>query len=285
MLAAPTGVTGTPTGTSVAVHWTGITAPGTVNYVVTRTAGSSGSPVDVCGSPSDPLSATPTSCTDSPVAAGTYSYSVTAMFRTWTATGAPSSPVVVPSLTTSTTLSLSSTSATYGTEDSVTYMAAVSSGSAMAPTGTVAVAADGTGLCTITLPATTCSAGATALDAAGSPYTVTAVYSGNAAYQGSSSTGQGLTVGSDSTTTTVTASPDTVTTGFEQTALLSATVATGNGEALPSAGEQVTIDVGATSCFATLAPRSRRRRRILCDRRLVARGRRHPLVGHRYLRR
>jgi hypothetical protein len=254
VLAAPTAVSGTPTGTSVAVDWTGITAPGTVNYVVTRAAVPSGSPVDVCGSPSDPLPATPTSCTDSPVAAGTYTYSVTALFRTWTATSAPSNPVVVTSQTTTTTLSLSPTSATYGTEGAVTFRAAVSSGSAIAPSGTVTIAGGGTTLCTITLPATTCAAGATALDAAGSPYTVTAAYSGDAENAGSSSTGQDLTVGFDSTTTAVTASPDTVTTGFEDTALLLATVTTRGGEALPSTGEQVSIDVGSAHCVALLVP-------------------------------
>ena len=254
VLAAPTAVTGTATGTSVAVHWTATSAPGPVNYVVTRAAVPSGTPVDACGTQSNPLPSSPPSCTDSPVAGGTYTYSVTAMFKTWTATSAPSGPVVVPSQTTTTSLSLSQASVTYGTEGSVTFTAAVSTGSANAPTGTVAITADGTGLCTITLPATSCPAGATALNAAGSPYAVTAVYSGDAGNQGSTSTGRNLTVGFDSTTTTVTVSPDTVTTGFEQTALLSATVATGGGETLPSTGEQVSIDVGATSCSAALAP-------------------------------
>jgi len=51
----------------------------------------------------------------------------------------------------------------------------------------------------------------------------------------------------------VAATPDTVTTGFEDSATLTATVVTGNGEVLPSGGP-VTVDVGTTSCVATLVP-------------------------------
>ena len=53
-LDAPTGVDVTPVGSDADVVWSPVPAPGvgTVGYVVTRTAVSDGTVVDVCGSPS-----------------------------------------------------------------------------------------------------------------------------------------------------------------------------------------------------------------------------------------
>lgn len=111
-LAAPTGVTvRASSGTSVAVSWTasvGSSAP--TGYFVTRTGGGStgstvpgstvagstvpGSTVPACSSNATSLT-TGTSCTDAAVPAGTYTYAVTAVYRSWTATSAISSSVTV----------------------------------------------------------------------------------------------------------------------------------------------------------------------------------------------
>ncbi|HVC67271.1 MAG TPA: putative Ig domain-containing protein [Acidimicrobiales bacterium] len=255
-LAAPGGVAGSPHGTDVAVTWAGVPAPGggAVGYVVARAPVPSGPSVDVCGSPAAPLPAAPTSCTNSPVHAGTYSYVVTALYRTWTSTSAPTGPVVVDPVVSTTSLELSADTATYGAEDSVTFRATVGPTAGITPTGTVSVAADGVGLCSIRLPDTTCTADATALGSSDAPHTVTAAYGGDDEYTGSVSSGRDLTVLPDATTTAVAAEPDTVTAGYEDSAALTATVTTGNGEPLPGPNEDVTVDVGTTSCVAILVP-------------------------------
>jgi len=253
-LAAPTSVSGGVAGADVALSWTGVTAPGagTVTYVVLRTLSPSGSPVDVCGTASTHV--TTTSCTDTSVHAGTYTYAVVAHWRSWSAASPPSSDVVVDRQATTTALVLGSASTTYGAEHLVTYAISVTSIPGIAPTGTVTVAAGAVALCSVTLPATTCSAPApdTALPASGTPYTVAATYPGDVEYTGSSSTEQYLTVARDTTTTTVTAVPVTVTVGFEQTARLTAHVTTGNREALATSTEEVTVAAGSTSCVVTL---------------------------------
>ncbi len=115
-LAPPTGVTASVSGTSVSVSWTGATAPtgGAVDgYYVQRLAGST--PTPACGSSaSAPLSGATTTCSDtghpsgSGVPAGTYTYEVTAVWRSWSATSGPSNSVTVqgPSVTSTTPSSL-----------------------------------------------------------------------------------------------------------------------------------------------------------------------------------
>ena len=88
--AVPTNVSGTPTGSTVAVSWTGVTdpGPGTFGYYVTRTPYPSGSTVPACGSsPTSLLPATPTSCNDTSVPNGTYIYTVTAVYNSFTNSG------------------------------------------------------------------------------------------------------------------------------------------------------------------------------------------------------
>ncbi len=88
-LNAPTSVTVTSLGSTVTVNWTGATPPvGTLDgYTVTRYAGAT--PSNACGT--DPansatfIPAGTTTCSDTSVPDGTYSYTVTAVFRTWTA--------------------------------------------------------------------------------------------------------------------------------------------------------------------------------------------------------
>ena len=92
-LAAPTGVEGVATGASVALTWSESADPllGAVTYTVERTPVPSGPAVAVCGTVST------TSCTDTPVDVGSYTYVVTAHALSWTATSAPGATVdVVP---------------------------------------------------------------------------------------------------------------------------------------------------------------------------------------------
>ena len=68
---------------TVALTWSSITAPGTgtVTYFVTRDGGT---PAGNCPTSASPTTAS--SCTDTGLAAGSHSYTVTAKWRTWTAT-------------------------------------------------------------------------------------------------------------------------------------------------------------------------------------------------------
>ena len=96
-LPAPTHVTGAPSGTIVAVSWTGVSDPGSgsFGYVVTRMPYPSGTTVDACGSsPTSLLPATVTSCSDTSVPNGTYIYTVTAVYNSFSA-GESSSQVNV----------------------------------------------------------------------------------------------------------------------------------------------------------------------------------------------
>lgn len=93
----PTGVVASrvPNSRTVQTSWVAHSAPnGAVNdgFYVQRVAGSSQSPA--CGtSPASLTSAT--SCLDTDLGDGTYTYKVTAVFRSWTAQSAPSSTVSV----------------------------------------------------------------------------------------------------------------------------------------------------------------------------------------------
>jgi hypothetical protein len=99
-LNAPTDVS-VPSTASGAVHvtWTDSTLGDGVTpasgYYVTRTKNSDSSTANACGtSPSSLTSSTATSCDDTSVPDGTYHYTVTAVYRTWTATSAASGNVV-----------------------------------------------------------------------------------------------------------------------------------------------------------------------------------------------
>jgi hypothetical protein len=75
-------------GGTVALTWSAVSAPGTgaVKYYVSRDGGDPGG---TCAAPAVPAAAT--SCTDSGVAVGTHSYTVTVVWRSWSATSGTSS--------------------------------------------------------------------------------------------------------------------------------------------------------------------------------------------------
>jgi hypothetical protein len=109
-LAAPTGVAGkAPVGqTNVSVSWTASAAtggPAPTGYYVQRWNGSTATiPGSGCGTPAAPVSIT--SCTDAAVANGTYTYTVVAIYHSWSATSAHSAPVTVTGDTTPPSTSL-----------------------------------------------------------------------------------------------------------------------------------------------------------------------------------
>jgi hypothetical protein len=99
-LNAPTNVS-VPSTASGTVHvtWTGSTLDDGVTpasgYFVTRINNSDSSTANACGtSPTSLTSSSATSCDDTSVPDGTYHYTVTAVYRSWTATSAPSGNVV-----------------------------------------------------------------------------------------------------------------------------------------------------------------------------------------------
>jgi hypothetical protein len=96
-LDAPTGVgtTYTSGSSTVDVSWTGVTPPsggGTFGYYVVRFVGST--PAPACNTSPTVLTASVT-CSDTSVTAGTYTYKVTAVYNSFTATSAASDPVTV----------------------------------------------------------------------------------------------------------------------------------------------------------------------------------------------
>jgi hypothetical protein len=89
-LSAPTFTDSTAGAGTVSLSWTTVSPPSgsdTVKYYIQRDGGNAGGDCATLSSPT-----TATSCTDSGLSAGTYHYTVTAVWRSWTATGA--SPVV-----------------------------------------------------------------------------------------------------------------------------------------------------------------------------------------------
>ncbi len=174
----------------------------------------------------------------------------------------------VGSMNTTTGLGLSSISVAYGSETSEIFTVTVTglSGDGY-PEGTVAVYNSSTELCSAVLytngsysAVATCSLTAYEL-AAGAYSDVFATYipgipsSSNSSYTyatSSSSPIQAFSVSSVSTTgTTVSESPTKVTYGHESASVISVSVTTHDGGAVPN-GEKVTVHVGAITCTAAL---------------------------------
>jgi hypothetical protein len=91
-LVAPTINTASPAvGGIVTLAWSGVSAPGsgTVKYYVTRDGGD---PAGTCAAPAVPAAAT--SCIDKEVPLGSHSYTVTAVWRSWSATSSVSTAKV-----------------------------------------------------------------------------------------------------------------------------------------------------------------------------------------------
>ena len=88
-LATPASVSATASGTSVTLTWSGPAAPGGGNvdgYYVQRSPGSAGG--TCASSPSSLLGGSASSCNDTGLATGAYTYTVVAVYRSWTSSAA-----------------------------------------------------------------------------------------------------------------------------------------------------------------------------------------------------
>lgn len=110
----------TPGAGSVSLSWSTVPSPssGQVSYYVSRDGGA---PAGNCPSSSAP--ATQTSCTDGEVAVGSHEYTVTAVWRSWTATSEPATAQVTSPAATHLLLSAASTTPTAGAADNLTITA------------------------------------------------------------------------------------------------------------------------------------------------------------------
>jgi hypothetical protein len=119
-LARPTISSATPELGSVSLSWSTVTSPGSgqVSYYVSRDGGT---PAGDC--PSHTAPTTQTSCTDSGVAVGSHEYTLTAVWRSWTATSEPATVQVSSPAVTHLVLSAASTTPTAGVADNLTITA------------------------------------------------------------------------------------------------------------------------------------------------------------------
>jgi hypothetical protein len=119
-LSAPTISSATAGAGTVALTWSAVTPPagGTVEYFVTRDGGAPSS-----GCPSSSSPSTATSCTDTGVSIGAHAYTVTAVWRTWTATSTTKSATVAFGPATHFQIGAASTTPTAGETDNLTITA------------------------------------------------------------------------------------------------------------------------------------------------------------------
>jgi hypothetical protein len=119
-LAAPSMSTATPGAGTVELSWTAVTPPGSgaVSYYVSRDGGA---PAGSCPSSSSPSGQT--SCTDNELSAGSHEYTVTAVWRSWTARSAGKSVEVASAAATHLVLEAETTTPTAGAGDKLTITA------------------------------------------------------------------------------------------------------------------------------------------------------------------
>jgi hypothetical protein len=119
-LQRPTISSATPGAGSVSLSWSTVAPPGSgqVSYFVTRDGGA---PAGNC--PSSTVPATQTSCTDSGVSVGSHEYTVTAVWRSWTARSEAATVQVTSPAATHLVLSAASTTPTAGVADNLTITA------------------------------------------------------------------------------------------------------------------------------------------------------------------
>ncbi len=120
-LNAPAITSATPGAGTVQLSWSAVPPPlglGTVTYHVSRDGGAPGGDCPTVAAPT-----TVTSCTDSGLSAGTYGYTVTAHWRTWTATSATTSVSVASGAATHLVLSAAMTTVSAGQANALTITA------------------------------------------------------------------------------------------------------------------------------------------------------------------
>jgi hypothetical protein len=120
-LTAPTITAATPAaGGTVSLTWSAVTAPGAeaVKYYVTRDGEDPGG---TCAAPAVPAAAT--SCKDSELEVGKHTYTVTAVWRSWSVTSATSSATVTIGAATHFTIAAATTTPTVSAADNLTITA------------------------------------------------------------------------------------------------------------------------------------------------------------------
>ena len=169
----------------------------------------------------------------------------------WRANRRSPENLTVSTATSATSLSMSVPSASYGDEQAVTFTSEVAS-TVGTPSGTVVVASGATTLCTITLPAISCSTtNPTVLGASTTPYSITATYGGGGGLGESTSGPQILTVDPAGSTTTISVSSSPVTYGNERTVTFTAGVTAQYG-GTPTG--TISVEAGTTPLCAITLP-------------------------------
>jgi trimeric autotransporter adhesin len=157
-LGAPTITSAVPGAGTVALSWSAVPPPGgggTVTYDVKRNGAAPGGN---CPTPSSPSAVT--SCTDSGLSAGTYQYTVTAHWRTWSKASSPTSVTVASGAATRLALSAAATTVTAGQPNNLTITAKDAAGNTVpAYTGTKALTFSGAGAVGSNSPTVTDSGG------------------------------------------------------------------------------------------------------------------------------
>jgi hypothetical protein len=185
-LARPT-ISGAVAGPStVALSWSAVTPPGTgtVSYYVSRDGGA---PAGDC--PSSSSTSTVTTCTDSNLSLGVHHYTVTAVWRSWTATSTPTTTVEVTKL--SQTITFTSTAPGAASVGGATYVVSATGGGSGKPVAFTIDAASST-VCSI--------AGKTVSFTAVGTCMIDANQAGNATYAAAPQAQQSFSVGKGSQT-------------------------------------------------------------------------------------
>jgi hypothetical protein len=238
-----------------------------VTYTATVSASGAGTPtgkvaffdgtdaiIGCGGSAGAALTGSNATCSQTYSATGTHPITATYLGDTDFNASAASAAIsqVVNQGSTSTSLTISGSPATYGTENLVVFTSNVTAAFGT-PTGAIDVKQGSTTLCSINLPGTTCSPTATVLNASPTAYSVTAIYSGTTAYAGSTSPARNLAVNKATPGITWPA-PAAITYGtpLSSTQLNASTAAAGTFTYDPPAG--TILPAGSTSLGVTFNP-------------------------------
>jgi len=157
---------------------------------------------------------------------------------------------------TSTSLGISPSATTYGDEQAVTFSSTVTDTTTptSTPTGTVTVATGSTTLCVIDLPDSSCTTGATTLDASGSAYVVTATYNSDdtSTFDDSTSGSENLTVGQATPTVSISNIPTSAAVGGSFTASYSVTSGDSGATSVVSNSTSYCTVSGSTVTFVAV---------------------------------
>lgn len=226
-LGTPSIATATPGAGTVALSWNGVTAPGagSVAYYVTRDGGV---PAGDC--PTSTTASGATSCTDSGLSAGAHTYTVTAVYRSWSSRSAEARVTVTTGAVDHLVLSAASGTPTAGSTDNLTIAAVDSAGATVTSyTGTKSLTFGGASAIGSNSPTVADSSGAAV--AFGTPEQIT--FTNGVATVSSTRNGAMKLYKAETAHVTVT----------------DGTVSNGSGTA-------VAVSPGATSAFAVPAPSS-----------------------------